>query len=149
MQLITKILEWDMGHRVPNHESKCRNLHGHRYKAEITLIGDVVGEKWVSQEWMVIDFSYIKAIAGGYIDTVLDHGYMFQTGDRIGELAREMWHKILEVPFVPTAENIAAFLYNELKDKFTEQYGNSLKLHQIKLYETPTSYVIYPLTNIN
>jgi hypothetical protein len=30
------------GHRIPDHKSQCRNLHGHRYTVEITLVGKVI-----------------------------------------------------------------------------------------------------------
>ena len=30
-----RILKFDAGHRVVNHESQCRTLHGHEYRAEI------------------------------------------------------------------------------------------------------------------
>jgi 6-pyruvoyl-tetrahydropterin synthase len=35
---------------------------------------------------MVVDFSDIKSIAKGFIDSERDHGYMFQQGDIIGDL---------------------------------------------------------------
>ena len=40
--MTTKIRRWietDTGHRVPNHKSKCRNIHGHRYRWEVELEG--------------------------------------------------------------------------------------------------------------
>ena len=37
---ITRRLEFDAGHRIPDHQSQCRHLHGHRYAIEITLAGD-------------------------------------------------------------------------------------------------------------
>lgn len=144
MQTITKAIEWDMWHRVPNHESKCRNLHGHRYKAEITMVWDVIEEKGISEEWMVIDFSHIKTIAWGFIDEKLDHWYMFQSWDPIGELVKEKTMKYVEVPFVPTAENIVKYLFDHLKPLFQDKYWTDLRLYQIKLYETPTSSVLYP-----
>ena len=33
---VTRRLEFDAGHRIPDHRSQCRNLHGHRYVLEIT-----------------------------------------------------------------------------------------------------------------
>jgi 6-pyruvoyltetrahydropterin/6-carboxytetrahydropterin synthase len=42
MLTITRKLEFDAGHRIPDHNSQCRNLHGHRYTLLITLTGDVV-----------------------------------------------------------------------------------------------------------
>ena len=51
---IVKIIQWDMGHRVVHHRSVCKGLHGHRYKAEICMSGDLVSESTASEEGMVI-----------------------------------------------------------------------------------------------
>ena len=40
--LITRRLEFDAGHRIPDHKSQCRHLHGHRYAIEVTLSGDII-----------------------------------------------------------------------------------------------------------
>ena len=57
---VVKIIQWDMGHRVMNHRSICKGLHGHRYKAEVSIKGDLINIKGASEEGMVIDFSDIK-----------------------------------------------------------------------------------------
>ena len=43
--LVTKVIEIDMGHRVPNHKSKCKNLHGHRYRFEVAVNGELAAEQ--------------------------------------------------------------------------------------------------------
>ena len=48
--IIRRYVETDTGHRVPNHKSKCKHLHGHRYRFEAEIEGDVVEEKGVSEE---------------------------------------------------------------------------------------------------
>ncbi len=143
--LVTRLIEFDMGHRVPNHDSKCKNVHGHRYKAEITLEGDVIGKKGVSDEGMVIDFGHIKTIAKQWVDEYLDHGYMGKAVEdgKILTLLAEMGSKFLAVEFVPTAENIAAYLFDQLMPLFEDVYGTNLKLHSIKLHETPNCFVVY------
>ena len=57
---VTRRLEFDAGHRIPDHRSQCRNLHGHRYVLEITLTGDVVQAPGESDNGMLMDFSEIK-----------------------------------------------------------------------------------------
>ena len=47
---IGKVIQWDMGHRVLNHRSVCKGLHGHRYKAEICVEGGLIQEKGLSEE---------------------------------------------------------------------------------------------------
>ena len=50
---IRRYVETDTGHRVPNHKSKCRHLHGHRYRFEAEIEGDVApfqgldGRRWI------------------------------------------------------------------------------------------------------
>ena len=45
---IRRYIETDTGHRVPNHKSKCRHMHGHRYRFEAEIEGDVVQDPGVS-----------------------------------------------------------------------------------------------------
>ena len=52
-------------------------------------------------------------------------------------------HKPVIVPFTPTAENVAAYIFHHLKDKFTDVFKTNLKLYSIKLWETPSSYALF------
>ena len=38
---ITRRLEFDAGHRIPQHDSQCRHLHG-RYVAQLPLLHEAV-----------------------------------------------------------------------------------------------------------
>ena len=142
---IGKVIQWDMGHRVLNHRSVCKGLHGHRYKAEICVEGKLIEEKGASEEGMVIDFADIKKVAQKFIQEELDHAFM--VWDRDHELLEffksSQGHKPVIVPFTPTAENVAAYIFNRLKDKFTDVFKTGLKLQSVKLWETPSSYALY------
>ena len=142
---IVKVIQWDMGHRVLNHRSICKGLHGHRYKAEICISGELVSESGASEEGMVIDFSDIKKISIQFIHEKLDHAFMVWEED--GELLKffneSEGHKTVIVPFTPTAENVAAYIFNTLTDKFQDVFKTGLHLHSVKLWETPTSYALY------
>ena len=134
-----------MGHRVLHHRSICRGLHGHRYKVEICVSGDLVSKPDVSEEGMVIDFSDIKKISNQFIQEKLDHAFMVWEKDEelIRFFKQSKGHKPVIVPFTPTAENMAAYIFNELQDKFQDVYKTGLHLHSIKLWETPTSFAFY------
>ena len=144
---IGKVIQWDMGHRVLNHRSICKGLHGHRYKAEICVKGDLIIDKGTSEEGMVIDFSDIKKIAQNYIQTELDHAFMLWDQDE--ELLEFFYnsngHKPVIVPFTPTAENVASYKFHILKNKFEDAYNTGLHLYSVKLWETPTSYAYYEI----
>tara|TARA_X000001036_G_scaffold417962_1_gene436386 strand:- start:345 stop:785 length:441 start_codon:yes stop_codon:yes gene_type:complete len=141
---IGKVIQWDMGHRVLNHRSVCRGLHGHRYKAEICVEGNLVEKENSSEEGMVIDFADIKKTAQKFIQEELDHAFMVWDKDKelLDFFKKSKGHKPVIVPFTPTAENVAAYIYANLKDKFADVFNTGLRLHSIKLWETPTSYAV-------
>ena len=142
---IGKVIQWDMGHRVLNHRSICKGLHGHRYKAEICVEGDLVEKKDASEEGMVIDFADIKKTAQKFIQEELDHAFMVWEKDieLLEFFKNSKGHKPVIVPFTPTAENVAAYIFNELKDKFTDVFKTGLHLQSVKLWETPSSYALF------
>jgi 6-pyruvoyltetrahydropterin/6-carboxytetrahydropterin synthase len=142
---IGKVIQWDMGHRVLNHRSVCKGLHGHRYKAEICVEGDLVEKKDASEEGMVIDFADIKKTAQKFIQEELDHAFMVWEKDieLLEFFKNSKGHKPVIVPFTPTAENVAAYIFNQLKDKFTDVFKTGLHLQSVKLWETPSSYALY------
>ena len=141
MQITTR-LEFDAGHRIPNHKSQCRNLHGHRYRLEITLSGDIIAAETASENGMVMDFSDVKAIARKSVVDVWDHAFLVYKNDLevlnfLNTLAN---HKTVIFPTVPTAENMAAEAFKILKAQYQDIYGNHLKLERVRLYETPNSW---------
>lgn len=134
-----------MGHRVPNHKSKCKNLHGHRYKIEATVDDKVIDKKGSSDEGMVIDFGDLKAIMIKEIDVRFDHGFVMYADDAFKGpfgLLQKKGQKIHFVPFIPTAENLAKYWF-ELLEKALKR--KNIKLFQVKVWETPTSTASYRL----
>ena len=142
---IGKVIQWDMGHRVLNHRSICKGLHGHRYKAEICVEGELIQEPGTSEEGMVIDFADIKKTAQKFIQEEFDHSFMVWDKDEelLEFFKHSKGHKPVIVPFTPTAENVAAYIFNILQDKLSDIYNTDLHLHSIKLWETPSSYALY------
>lgn len=143
--LITKEIEIDMAHRVPNHKSKCQNLHGHRYKIEVGVDDKIIDTAGASDEGMVIDFSDLKEIMMTYIDAVYDHNSVFYQDD---ELAKQIVATItgkqnrtpLLVDFIPTAENLAKHWFEVIEKPLQER---GIKIKHVKIWETPTSTAIY------
>lgn len=141
MQITTR-LEFDAGHRIPNHKSQCRNLHGHRYALEITLSGDIISASDVSENGMVMDFSDVKKIARESVVDVWDHAFLvFKEDNVILDFLNTLPnHKTVIFPNVPTAENMAAEAFKILKNQYKDTYGNHLTLERVRLYETPNSW---------
>jgi 6-pyruvoyltetrahydropterin/6-carboxytetrahydropterin synthase len=139
---ITTRLEFDAGHRIPNHNSQCRNLHGHRYVIEITLTGQVITEEKISENGMVMDFSDVKRIARERVVDIWDHAFLVHKNDQVvlDFLNTLPNHKTVIFQHVPTAENMAAEAFRILQDQYQDTYGNQLKLSRVRLYETPNSW---------
>ena len=140
--LITRRLEFDAGHRIPNHASQCRHLHGHRYAIEITLSGTVIDTAGASDEGMVMDFSEVKAIAKRELVDRWDHAFLVYRGDHavVDFLATLPEHKTVMLDVVPTAENLAAEAFRVLDAAYVDVYGNQLRLERVRLYETPNNW---------
>ena len=144
--MVTRIRRWvetDTGHRVPNHKSKCRHMHGHRYRWEAELEGDVVTQGGVSEEGMLMDFSDVSAILNEYIHDVVDHAFIVYEGDKEALVALSHMgdeHRTLIVPFIPTAENLAKWAFEQVESRISSSYNNSLKLYAFHVRETPKSW---------
>lgn len=139
---ITRRLEFDAGHRIPNHASQCRHLHGHRYAIEVTLSGEVVRAGGAAEEGMVMDFSEVKRIAQERVVDPWDHAFLVHRDDRavVEFLASLPGHKTVALPCVPTAENLAAEAFRLLDAAYRDTYGKQLRLERVRLYETPNNW---------
>lgn len=140
--LITRRLEFDAGHRIPNHASQCRHLHGHRYALEITLCGEIICTEGAAEQGMVMDFSAVKAIAHTALVDQWDHAFLVYRGDHavVEFLATLPGHKTVLLPRVPTAENLADTAFRILDGAYLDGFGRQLQLQRVRLYETPNNW---------
>lgn len=139
---ITRRLEFDAGHRIPDHRSQCRHLHGHRYAIEITLSGLVIDAAGRPDNGMVMDFSEVKALAKRHLVDAWDHAFLVHRGDTtvVDFLSSLPDHKTVLLDAVPTAENLARIAFSILDPIYRDIYGNQLKLERVRLYETPNCW---------
>lgn len=140
--LITRRLEFDAGHRIPDHKSQCRHLHGHRYALEVTLRGEVIHKPGDAANGMVMDFAEVKSLAKTLVVDVWDHAFLVFAGDTavVDFLQSMPGHKTVILSCVPTAENLAREAFRILDAAYQDSYGNQLRLEQVRLYETPNCW---------
>ncbi len=133
----TRRIEFDAAHRIINHESKCKMLHGHRYALEATFTTNELDNLG-----RVIDFGVIRQVLGTWIDDNLDHNTILSIADKkLGNnIAAETGQKIYYIKENPTAENIANYIFTEICPKLFAD--KSVKCVAIKLYETPNCYTV-------
>ncbi len=139
--LITKEIGIDMGHRIPNHKSKCCSVHGHRYQIEVGVNDKVITTSGTSDEGMVIDFGDLKQIMMDYIDKPFDHGFcIYEKDDLVETLKADKNTKLIVVDFIPTAENLAKHWFLILN---IQCIIKKIRLQYVKVWETPTSTAKY------
>ena len=140
--LVSRRLEFDAGHRIPDHKSQCRNLHGHRYAIEITLAGKIIDREGNPANGMVIDFSEVKSLAQQHLIDKWDHAFLVFSGDTqvVDFLSTLSDHKTVVLDCIPTAENLARIAFRILDAVYCESYGNQLRLQKVRLYETPNCW---------
>lgn len=124
---------FDAGHRVVNHESKCRTLHGHRYTAEI----HARSEDGLDELGRVVDFSVLKEKVGGWIDEHWDHAMIIFSEDPDLEHLKKCsgMKEVFVTNKNPTAENLASYLIREVCPIVLKDTG--VIVEKIVLWETP------------
>jgi 6-pyruvoyltetrahydropterin/6-carboxytetrahydropterin synthase len=119
--LVSKEFTFDASHHLHCYEGKCKNLHGHTYKAVFGISG------FVDEIGLVIDFGEIKQIWKKEIEPYLDHRYLNETLPKMNT----------------TAENMVVWIYEKMSvslENRQEQHSNGTRVEFVRLFETPTSY---------
>jgi 6-pyruvoyltetrahydropterin/6-carboxytetrahydropterin synthase len=120
--ILSKKFSFEAAHHLPGFPDghKCRRLHGHSFKIEVNLAGEVN-----PQTGVVKDFGEIKKIVKPIVDS-LDHQYLNELGDQ--------WNEPLLKN--PTSENLSKWLFDKIRPSMPE-------LFSVTLSETCTSRCIY------
>jgi 6-pyruvoyltetrahydropterin/6-carboxytetrahydropterin synthase len=104
----TRYHDFSAGHRVCGHESKCAHLHGHNYRVHFTVAKSGEGLDGLGR---VLDFSAIKQRLCEWLEQNWDHRTLIWEQDPwLPSLRAGGITGVVDVPFNPTAENIAEFL---------------------------------------
>jgi len=107
-------------HNLRGYRKKCEKLHGHNWKVRVGVRG---GE--LDRCGMLIDFREVK----DYLERImekLDHKYL-----------NEISHfKVIN----PTSENIARFIYNELKSRLKSSH---YRVNKVTVWESDATSATY------
>ena len=123
MYEISAFGHFDAAHFLRGYQGKCANIHGHRWKVELTLQGSVLNEIGI-----LIDFMDVKTMLKEVLD-VFDH-------KMINDVA----------PFDklnPTAENIACFIYGQMTDRLLGQTDAGIRIAKVTVWESEAASATY------
>lgn len=115
--IVTRSIEFPMGHRLKDHPGLCRHVHGHNYKVVAEVEGDL------NAQGMVIDFSELKS-AMEEVFSMYDHALVLQKGD-LWETLISTSHsidklgldRVIYMREPPTAEHLAVLWHFQLSGK--------------------------------
>lgn len=128
---IAKEFSWEMGHRLPEHFGKCKNVHGHSYKMIIELDGAL------NENSMVMDYYDLKKIVNPVVEN-LDHAFMvYREDSEMISFLEKLNSKKVVVDFQSTVENICIYILSELR-KF--KFPSNIKSIKVRIHETPDDY---------
>jgi 6-pyruvoyltetrahydropterin/6-carboxytetrahydropterin synthase len=146
MHAITVTIPFSAGHRVLGHSGKCRFIHGHNYKAVVTLETSKLDELG-----FVVDFGEVKKALKNWIDLYWDHNFIGNPEDPLVKLWNEGADGAVDLfgepsprePYVmkcrdnPTAENMAMELFSVVQD-LNSQNAWGVVVSEVMIYETDT-----------
>src|SRR5437762_3150567 len=95
---LEKSFRFEAAHRLPNHNGKCRRLHGHSWVGTMVVEGEEL-YPYGSSSGMLVDFGDLSIAVENLIDQCLDHHYLNESTG-------------LENP---TSEELARWIFNQLK----------------------------------
>ena len=119
MLTVTKHFGFEACHHLPYYEGACHNVHGHSYKLDVTVEGQVIKDG--PKQGMIIDFKDLKKIVKENVVDKLDH------------------QDLNNIYANPTAELMVTDIAYSIMQKLPKE----VYLVSVKLWETEDSYAEY------
>ena len=114
---VTKRFTFEACHRLPDYDGLCSELHGHSYKLEVTVGGEI--ETYGPHKGMIIDFKQLKRVVEENVVSRFDHSCLNTFYPN------------------PTAETMAEDIFLTLSVNF-QTIG--CYVERVRLWETEDSY---------
>lgn len=135
---LTKEFTFEMAHALWNYDGLCKNIHGHSYRLQVTILGTPVIDQKSSKLGMIMDFKDLKAIVKTRILNRFDHAVVInkRAPHEFIQNVKQMFDIIEIMDYQPTCENLIADFAKIIKNELP----SGIELHSLRLYETTSSY---------
>jgi 6-pyruvoyltetrahydropterin/6-carboxytetrahydropterin synthase len=145
---VTKEFTFDSAHFLTDYYGKCERVHGHTFRLQVTVEGKV------QSNGLVVDFVVLKRIVKKHVLDKLDHHLL---NDVVENPSAErvivwIWDRLKDLQSLMADELDDPNLGEDIRKYFSEKDGKAfkntdfnktLRLHELKLWETDTSFVAY------
>ncbi len=128
---------FDAAHFLANYQGKCHNIHGHHWRVVLEAEGAELNSD-TQQDGMLVDFGILKQDLRSVVNE-FDHTLIVESGSlspALCELLRREDFSVTEVPFRPTAERFARYIF----DRMT---ACGYSVYRCMVYETETNCAEY------
>ena len=128
---------FETAHRLshPDAPHKCQSIHGHSWWVVVTLAGPSLDDAG-----MLVEFGRFKKIWRGWLDQHVDHHLAVCEGDPVAAaiLSVQPDARILSLPFDPTTEQLARWLWQRAAEALQQAAPHRDDLHvaRVHLQET-------------
>ncbi|MCL6610053.1 MAG: 6-carboxytetrahydropterin synthase QueD [Peptococcaceae bacterium] len=113
-------------HRLEGYGGQCSALHGHTWTVEVAVTG-----RRLDSCGMLVDFKTLKEVIDGVIRQ-FDHSYLNELGCFNGGQGK----------INPTAENLAAYIYREIKEALAK-INPDVSPGAVRIWESPDASALY------
>jgi len=143
--LITKEFKFDAAHRLTKYHGACERMHGHTYKLQVTVAGDM------QEDGMVLDFVILKKIVTERVLSKVDHHNLNDLFENPTSevVIKWIWEQLVDLPELLRVEaenlNVPVVVSALLEEPHVarKKLNVQVELYELKLWETSTSFVTY------
>lgn len=135
---LTKRFDFEMAHALSGYDGLCKNIHGHSYKLDVTLMGEPCQDVYSPKLGMVMDFGDMKRLVQNAITDQFNHALVlsYQTPSDLISMLQQNYDRIVVVPYQPTTENLLTDFVQRIQSKLP----STVTLFSLRLYESENSY---------
>lgn len=121
---IYKEVYFEASHRLMHYSGKCLRLHGHQWRVEFWIEGDVPSDTQI-----LVDYNLVKEVVDRY-----DHQVILNKDDPMVECISQ-FQEVITTDGDPTSELLAAVMVFELEERCRKS-GISAKVVKCRVYES-------------
>jgi 6-pyruvoyltetrahydropterin/6-carboxytetrahydropterin synthase len=125
---IYKLVHFDASHRLMHYRGKCAHIHGHRWKVEVWIQGEVDDVTGI-----LVDYNTVKSIIERF-----DHQIILNREDPLVACI-EQFQPVITTPGDPTSELLAGILRDMIEDGCRDA-GIVAQVERIRVWESETCY---------
>ena len=132
---ITKQFDFEAAHALDGYSGKCKDIHGHSYHLNVTVLGYPSEDADKATCGMLIDFSDLKGLVKDNVLNIFDHQLILRNDSRFKGI-EEKNERVRYVDYQPTCENMMLEIVDVLLDKLPLH----VELAKVMLRETRNSF---------